>query len=157
MLVNDALGVLNIVTGVFSRKGYNIQVHLVLVFFLASLSFSQDLLIIAIIISCQSLAVGYVETEDLSRITTVVPGTDESISKLVQQLYKLAQIHKLWDLSHLPFAERGLMLIKIAVLLLDVMSLTLPAFLEPKLLFSAYVLSVSLRDYYIPRSYIIIK
>ncbi|KAK6911077.1 ACT domain, partial [Dillenia turbinata] len=75
MLVNDYPGVLNIVTGVISRRGYNIQ----------------------------SLAVGSAEKEGLSRITTVVPGTDESIGKLVR------------DLTYLPFAERELMLIKIAV------------------------------------------
>ena len=106
MLVNDSPGVLNIVTGVFARRGYNIQVcgPLLLLFFVLpffffgfhfpSVRFFWVWFSFLFFFSLQSLAVGHAEVEGLSRITTVVPGTDESISKLVQQLYKLVDLHE---------------------------------------------------------------
>ncbi|KAL3159204.1 hypothetical protein ABBQ32_011185 [Trebouxia sp. C0010 RCD-2024] len=82
--VQDKAGVLNEVTGVLARRGYNIQ----------------------------SLAVGNSETADLSRITTVIPGSKESSNKVIKQLLKLIHIHSVTDLSDLPFITRELMLIK---------------------------------------------
>jgi len=109
MLVNDSPGVLNILTGVFARRGYNIQV-LLLLFFFSLFSFIinevfvcevySSVLSLFLIFCDLSLAVGHSEVEGLSRITTVVPGTDESISKLVQQLYKLADLHEVRKLNY---------------------------------------------------------
>ncbi|KAL6531452.1 hypothetical protein OROMI_027815 [Orobanche minor] len=41
-----------------------------------------------------SLAVGPAEREGISLVTTVVPGTDDSIGKLVQKFYKLMDVHE---------------------------------------------------------------
>ncbi|KAL6545027.1 hypothetical protein OROHE_009934 [Orobanche hederae] len=62
---HNSPGVLNLVTGVISRRGYNIR-----------------------------LAVGPAEREGISLVTTIVAGTDDSIRKLVQKFYKLMDVHE---------------------------------------------------------------
>ncbi|EEE57346.1 hypothetical protein OsJ_07472 [Oryza sativa Japonica Group] len=116
ILVNDCPGVLNIVTGVFARRGYNIQGDVYPVEPYEGSSMNQVLdAHWGVLDDEDSLAVGPAEKSGLSRITTVAPGTDESIEKLVQQLNKLVDVHEVQDITHLPFAERELMLIKVSV------------------------------------------
>lgn len=54
------------VTGVFARRGYNVQ----------------------------SLAVGNSEVEGQSRITMVIPGSAEGTSKIIKQLNKLVHVQQ---------------------------------------------------------------
>ena len=87
IVVMNKPGVLDVVTGVFARRGYNVQ----------------------------SLGVGPDRTFDISRISTVVPGTFDDITKLLRQLLKVpyvisAEIHRT---SRLMFVERELMLVKV--------------------------------------------
>jgi len=84
LLVQDIPGVLQEVTSMFARRGYNIQ----------------------------SLAVGHAAREGLSRISLVVPGTESSIDNLCKQLLKLVHCVKVQDLTHMPYVSRELMLIK---------------------------------------------
>jgi len=84
--VQDVPGVLNQVTGVISRRGYNIQ----------------------------SLAVGNAEEEGMSRICLVVPGDEKEMSNLVKQLLKLVYISSVTILTKVPHVARELMMVKIA-------------------------------------------
>lgn len=83
--VQDVPGVLNQVTGVIARRGFNIQ----------------------------SLAVGNSEREGMSRITLVVPGDAKSIPNLRKQLLKLIYVDSVKELATVPHVARELMLVKV--------------------------------------------
>ncbi len=85
VLVQDESGVLSRISGLFARRGFNIE----------------------------SLAVGPAEQEGISRITMVVPGDDQAIEQLTKQLYKLINVLKVNDITEVPCVERELMLMKV--------------------------------------------
>ena len=86
VLVENKAGVLSRVTGLFSRRGFNIE----------------------------SLAVGPSEEEGTSRITLVVCGDDREVEQVIKQLNKLIDVIKVSDLTGRERVERELALIKVA-------------------------------------------
>lgn len=84
-LVQDQPGVLTRIAGMFARRGFNID----------------------------SLTVGSTERPGISRITMVVPGTDQDVEQITKQLYKLIDVLKVTDVTYTPCVERELMLIKV--------------------------------------------
>jgi acetolactate synthase-1/3 small subunit len=85
VLVENKSGVLAKISGLFSRRGVNIE----------------------------SLAVGPTEDEKISRITIVVNAEIHSIEQVVKQLYKLINVIKIQELDPLNIVERELVLIKV--------------------------------------------
>ena len=85
-LVNDKPGVLNRITSMLRRRGFNIQ----------------------------SLAVGHSEIDHLSRLTVVVEGGDDIVEKITKQLHKLIDIIKVNDISDDNIISRELALIKVS-------------------------------------------
>lgn len=85
ILVENKAGVLSRVTGLFSRRGFNIE----------------------------SLAVGPCEIQGMSRITIVVFADDNKIEQIMKQLNKLIDVIKVSDLTGNPRVERELALIKV--------------------------------------------
>ena len=85
VLVEDEAGVLSRISGLFARRGFNIE----------------------------SLAVGPAEQGGVSRITMIVPGDDRVIEQLTKQLYKLVNVLKVQDITEIPCVERELMLLKV--------------------------------------------
>ena len=85
VLVSNKAGVLSRVTGLISRRGFNIE----------------------------SLSVGTTEDPDLSRITAIVIADDVAYEQITKQLYKLIDVHKITDLTNEGAIERELVLFKV--------------------------------------------
>ena len=85
VLVENRAGVLSRVSGLFSRRGYNIE----------------------------SLAVGTCEETGMSRITIVCTGDDAGIEQVMKQLNKLIDVIKVSDITENERVERELALIKV--------------------------------------------
>ena len=98
VLVENHAGVLSKVSGLFSRRGFNID----------------------------SLAVGTTEDENISRITIVANGDEYVIEQLEKQLNKLIPVIKVRTLTEGSFISRELYLVKVhcpAKKRLDIMKL----------------------------------
>lgn len=85
VLVENKAGVLSRVTGLFSRRGFNIE----------------------------SLAVGTCEEPGLSRITILCIGDDAQIEQVIKQLNKLIEVIKVSDITENDRVERELALVKV--------------------------------------------
>ena len=85
VLVDNEPGVLSRVSGLFFRRGFNID----------------------------SLAVGTTQDPEVSRITIVVRGDDAKVEQLVQQLYKLICVQKVQVMQDRNSVERQLLLVKV--------------------------------------------
>jgi acetolactate synthase-1/3 small subunit len=86
VLVEDESGALSRISGLFARRGFNIE----------------------------SLAVGPAEQRGISRLTMVVEGDDRTLGQMSKQLNKLVNVLGVIDLSRIPAVERELMLLKVA-------------------------------------------
>ena len=85
LYVENQVGVLAKVSGLFSGKSYNLQ----------------------------SLTVGTTEDETVSRMTIVSPGSTEIIEQITKHLNRLIEVIKVVDLTEGEYAERELMLVKV--------------------------------------------
>ncbi|MCC8043628.1 MAG: acetolactate synthase small subunit [Oscillospiraceae bacterium] len=86
ILVENKAGVLSRISGLFSRRGFNID----------------------------SLAVGVTENPEVSRITIVADGDDHTAQQLEKQLNKLVDTMKVKTLDDNELIERELRLIKVS-------------------------------------------
>lgn len=85
VLVKNRPGVLARVSGLFARRGFNIE----------------------------SLAVSITDDPTVSRMTIVVTGDDSTLDQINKQTFKLIDVIKVVDYSQIPIVERELALIKV--------------------------------------------
>lgn len=85
VLVENKPGVLQRVSGLFARRGFNIH----------------------------SLAVGTTEDPTLSRMTIVVSAEDTPLEQITKQLHKLINVIKIQDLDPADMVDRELVLFKV--------------------------------------------
>ncbi|WP_124061306.1 acetolactate synthase small subunit [Gordonibacter sp. Marseille-P4307] len=85
ILVENSPGVLSRVTGLISRRGFNIE----------------------------SLSVGPTEDPTKSRVTVIVNANEVAYEQLTKQLHKLTSVHKISDLTNDSAIERELVLFKV--------------------------------------------
>ncbi|MCP5321832.1 MAG: acetolactate synthase small subunit [Pseudomonadales bacterium] len=85
LLMENEVGALSRVIGLFSQRGFNIE----------------------------TLTVAPTEDPTLSRLTLTTEGDDRVIEQVTKQLNKLIDVVKLTDLTEGPHIERELMLIKL--------------------------------------------
>lgn len=85
VLVNDQPGVLQRVSGLFGRRGFNIE----------------------------SITVGSSEEPGLSRMIIVTSGDNSTLEQVQKQLYKLIDVIKVVDLSANAMVSRELALLKV--------------------------------------------
>ena len=85
VLVENKPGVLSRVTGLVSRRGFNIE----------------------------SLSVGPTEDTSMSHLTAIVNADDVAYEQLTKQLHKLISVHKITDLTDEGAIERELILYKV--------------------------------------------
>lgn len=87
ILTDDTPGVMTRISGLFSRRGFNIE----------------------------SLSVGNTETKGKSRFTIVVQGSDQVLEQVRKQLQKIVHVIKVWDIKKEEGVEREHALVKIKV------------------------------------------
>lgn len=87
ILCDDTPGVMTRISGLFSRRGFNIE----------------------------SLTVGHTETKGKSRFTIVVQGNDQILEQVRKQLQKIVHVIKVWDIEKGEGVEREHALIKLKV------------------------------------------